>query len=171
MESFMKRVTLVSGAQTFPFDVGEEEGRVNVRLDEKALDIDVGKQNGGGLSVLMNGRSYEVQVILEDREVTVELDGERFLFEIEEEGLSGKGGRRGGPGGIAEVKAPMPGKVVKLLVSSGETVESGQGILLFEAMKMQNEVRSPLSGVVESLSVEEGQAVDARETLFKVKGS
>jgi biotin carboxyl carrier protein len=171
MESFMKRVTLVSGDQTFPLDVGEEDGRVNVHLDEKAVDIDVGKQSGGGLSVLMNGRSYEVQVSLDDREVTVELGGERFHFEIEEEGLSGKGGRRDGPGGMVEVKAPMPGKVVKLLVSSGDTVESGQGILLFEAMKMQNEVRSPLSGVLDSLSVEEGQAVEAREPLFKVKGT
>jgi biotin carboxyl carrier protein len=171
MESFMKRVTLVSGDRTFPFDVSEEDGRVNVQLEEKAVDIDVGKQTGGGLSVLMNGRSYEVQVSLEDREVTVELDGERFQFEIEEEGLSGRVGRRDGPGGMVEVKAPMPGKVVKLLVSTGDTVESGQGILLFEAMKMQNEVRSPQSGVIESLSVEEGQAVEAREPLFKVKGT
>jgi acetyl/propionyl-CoA carboxylase alpha subunit len=171
MESFMKRVTLVSGDQTFPFDVGEKDGRTQIHLDEKAVDIDVGKQVGGGLSVLMNGRSYEVQVVLEDREITVELDGERFKFEIDDAGPGAKGGRRGGPGGMVEVKAPMPGKVVKLLVPPGDTVESGQGILLFEAMKMQNEVRSPLAGVLESLSVEEGQAVEAREPLFKIKGT
>ncbi len=167
----MKRVTLVSGDQTFPLDVGEKDGRVNVQLDGKTVDIDVGKQAQGGLSVLMNGRSYEVQVTVDDGEVTVELDGERFHFEIEDAGFSGKGARRDGPGGTVEVKAPMPGKVVKFLASLGDTVESGQGILLFEAMKMQNEVRSPLSGIVESVAVEEGQAVEAREPLFKIKGT
>ena len=71
---------------------------------------------------------------------------------------------------VAEVKAPMPGKVVKLLVSAGDVVEAGQGILLFEAMKMQNEIRSPMAGTVVDFTVQEGQAVDSRGILFSVKG-
>ena len=59
----------------------------------------------------------------------------------------------------------MPGKVVRLLVAAGETVEAGQGIVVVEAMKMQNEVRSPKSGIVETLLVAEGQAVNAGDTL------
>ena len=69
----------------------------------------------------------------------------------------------------AEVKAPMPGKVVKILVASGDTVSSGQGVLLFEAMKMQNEIKSPQDGVVSEISVEEGQAVEARDRLFVIQ--
>ena len=105
-----------------------------------------------------------------DKQIAVELEGERFLFELDDGLLTGQGGRRDGHGGVAEVKAPMPGKVVKLLVSAGDDVEAGQGILLFEAMKMQNEIRSPIAGAVVDFAVQEGQAVESRETLFSIKG-
>jgi biotin carboxyl carrier protein len=62
----------------------------------------------------------------------------------------------------------MPGKVVKLLVGSGDTVSSGQGVLLFEAMKMQNEIKSPQDGVVGEMAVDEGQTVEARDRLFVI---
>ena len=59
----------------------------------------------------------------------------------------------------------MPGKVVRLLVKAGDAIEAGKGVLVVEAMKMQNEIRSPKSGTVESLKVKEGQAVNAGEIL------
>jgi biotin carboxyl carrier protein len=60
----------------------------------------------------------------------------------------------------------MPGKVVELLVSPGASVTAGQPVLLFEAMKMQNELRSPEDGVVAEIAVEAGQAIEARERLY-----
>ncbi len=62
----------------------------------------------------------------------------------------------------------MPGKIVRVLVKAGETVEAGQGILVVEAMKMQNEVRSPKSGTVERLLVSENQSVAAGDVLAVV---
>jgi len=59
----------------------------------------------------------------------------------------------------------MPGKIVRVLVQTGETVQAGQGLLVVEAMKMQNEIRSPKSGTVERLLVKEGQPVNAGEIL------
>ena len=59
----------------------------------------------------------------------------------------------------------MAGKVVRVLVKAGETVEAGQGLLVVEAMKMQNEIRSPKSGIVERLLAKEGQPVNAGEVL------
>jgi biotin carboxyl carrier protein len=59
----------------------------------------------------------------------------------------------------------MPGKIVRVLVQAGEKVEAGQGLLVVEAMKMQNEIRSPKTGTVERLSVKEGQPVNAGEVL------
>jgi biotin carboxyl carrier protein len=166
----MKRVTLVTGDETFPLEVGEENGRLRVTLSGEPVDIEVGRQSSGGLSLLVGDRSYEAQVAVQDKQIAVELDGERFLFELDDGLFTGKGGRRDGQGGVAEVKAPMPGKVVKLLVSAGDEVETGQGILLFEAMKMQNEIRSPMDGTVADLVVQEGQAVESRETLFSIQG-
>ena len=59
----------------------------------------------------------------------------------------------------------MPGKIVRVLVEAGEKVEAGQGLLVVEAMKMQNEIRSPKSGTVERLLAKEGQPVNAGEVL------
>ena len=71
--------------------------------------------------------------------------------------------------GRQQVLAPMPGKVVRLLVKVGDKVEAGQGLLVVEAMKMQNEIRSPKSGVVERLQAKEGQPVNAGEVLAWVE--
>jgi biotin carboxyl carrier protein len=62
----------------------------------------------------------------------------------------------------------MPGKVVRLLAQQGEAVQAGKGLVVVEAMKMQNEIRSPKSGTVERLLVQEGQAVIAGEVLAVV---
>jgi biotin carboxyl carrier protein len=71
--------------------------------------------------------------------------------------------------GRQEILAPMPGKVVRVLAAVGDTLEAGQGLLVVEAMKMQNEIRSPKSGRVERLLVKEGQNVNAGEVLAWVE--
>lgn len=83
---------------------------------------------------------------------------------------SWRGRRHGGAEaeGRQQITAPMPGKVVRLLVKAGDTVEAGQGLLVVEAMKMQNEIRSPKRGEVERVLVVEGQAVNAGEVLCAV---
>ena len=77
--------------------------------------------------------------------------------------------RRGRGAGIElegrqQLIAPMPGKIVRVLVAAGQEVKAGQGLLVIEAMKMQNEIRSPKSGTVEKLA-REGQTVNAGEVL------
>jgi biotin carboxyl carrier protein len=71
--------------------------------------------------------------------------------------------------GRQEILAPMPGKVIRVLAAVGDAVEAGQGLLVVEAMKMQNEIRSPKSGKVERLLVKEGQNVNAGEVLAWVE--
>src|ERR1700726_648848 len=67
--------------------------------------------------------------------------------------------------GRQQILAPMPGKIIRVLVQTGEKVQAGQGLLVVEAMKMQNEIRSPKSGSVGRLLVKEGQPVNAGEVL------
>jgi biotin carboxyl carrier protein len=67
--------------------------------------------------------------------------------------------------GPLEIRAPMPGKIVKILVKAGDAVTSGQGLLVIEAMKMENELRAPRDGTVEKVLRAEGQAVDGQEVL------
>ncbi len=114
--------------------------------------------------VTENGLSFEVLAERRQSEIDVVLGQRRFQFGYGAESRSSH--RRGARSGRLEVKSPMPGKVVKVLVSKGETVAAGQPILLFEAMKMQNELRSPEDGVVAQIGVEAGQAIEAKETLY-----
>jgi biotin carboxyl carrier protein len=67
------------------------------------------------------------------------------------------------------VKSPMPGKVVRLLVKSGDEIKTGQGVAVVEAMKMENELRAPRGGTVQEVRVREGQAVEAGETLVSIE--
>jgi biotin carboxyl carrier protein len=119
----------------------------------------------GAFSVLTeNGLSFEVLVERRESEIEVAVGQSRFRFASGAERPSIH--RRGQTSGRLEVKSPMPGKVVKVLVSRGEAVTAGQPVLLFEAMKMQNELRSPQDGVVAHIAVEAGQAIEAREPLY-----
>jgi biotin carboxyl carrier protein len=71
--------------------------------------------------------------------------------------------------GVVQIRAPMPGKVIKLLVAEGAEVEPNQGIVVLEAMKMQNEIKSPKKGVVRKLGVKEGAAVNSGDLLATVE--
>ena len=77
---------------------------------------------------------------------------------------------RGRPAeGRQDLKSPMPGKIVRVLVKEGETVEAGQGVVVVEAMKMQNEMKAPKSGRVTSLAVKPGASVNAGEILATIE--
>ncbi len=71
--------------------------------------------------------------------------------------------------GPKKLTAPMPGKVVRILVSEGAEIEAGAGILVVEAMKMQNEVKSPKKGIVQKITVREGAAVNSGDVLAIVE--
>ncbi len=113
-----------------------------------------------------DGSSFEALVELLESEIEVAIGSARFRFTAGEAPLNVI--RRAASGRI-EVKSPMPGRVVKVLVSLGQSVTAGQPVLLFEAMKMQNELRSPEDGVVSEIAVSAGQAVEARERLYVVQ--
>ena len=111
-----------------------------------------------------DGRSFEVMVERRESEIEVSTGQSRFRFQSASEPRSRPQTGRGS--GRLEIKSPMPGKVVRVLVARGETVAAGQPILLFEAMKMQNELRTPQAGIVSQVQVQAGQAVEARELLY-----
>ena len=139
----------------------------SISLDGTALDADVAEVAPNTFSVLLNGESHEVRVAPMPGG-GVKLHTGTAEYEAEVVDSRAWRGRRHGAleaEGRQHVAAPMPGKVVRILVSAGGAVKAGQGIIVVEAMKMQNEIRSPKSGRVERLLVREGQAVNAGETL------
>jgi biotin carboxyl carrier protein len=71
--------------------------------------------------------------------------------------------------GPKKLTAPMPGKIVRVMVSQGDEVEAGSGVLVVEAMKMQNEIKSPKKGTIQKIMVSEGAAVNAGDVLAIVE--
>lgn len=157
------------GGRTRRAEVERQGSRMRVQLDGRALEADAVEVAPGTYSILLDGRALEVCVQPAGDAVRVHAGGEEFLAEV----LDPRAwrGKRGGVlelEGRQQIIAPMPGKVVRLLVKAGDTVEAGQGLLVVEAMKMQNEIRAPKTGKVERLTVSEGQAVNAGEVIAVV---
>src|SRR5205823_6940523 len=141
-----------------------------VILDGWPVAVDAVEIAPNTLSILLNGQSFEITVTPSpDGRLKLQAAGQDFIAEvIDPRAWSGRRHGTVEAEGRQQVLAPMPGKVVRLLVKEGDHVESGQGLLVVEAMKMQNEIRSPKSGTVERVLAKEGQPVNAGEALCVV---
>ena len=142
-----------------------EEPRVQFIVDGRLVEADAIRISRGAYSILMAGQSVEVTSEESSDGLHVCTDGREFHIKI----FDPRSWRRGRGGGIElegrqHLVAPMPGKIVRVLVAAGQQVNAGEGLLVIEAMKMQNEIRSPKSGTVEKLA-REGQTVNAGEIL------
>jgi biotin carboxyl carrier protein len=142
-----------------------------VTLDGQPLDADAVEIAPNTFSILLRGQSHEIRVTPSPNgTLTLQTGLEEFTAEVlDPRAWSGRRHSALEAEGRQQVVAPMPGKVVRLLVKAGDAVEAGQGLLVVEAMKMQNEIRSPKSGVVERLLAQEGQPVNAGEILAWVE--
>jgi biotin carboxyl carrier protein len=155
------------GGKTRVVELTHAAERWSVSLDGKPLDADAVEIATNTFSILMDGESHEVRVApMPDGSLTLHTGIAEFVARVEDP-RAWRGRRHGAleVEGRQQIAAPMPGKIVRLLVKAGDSVAVGQGLLVVEAMKMQNEIRSPKSGKVEKLLVKEGQAVNAGEIL------
>ena len=158
------------GGKTSAVDVEKDGGAWRVALEGTRVDADVAEVEPGVFSVLLNGESHEVRVAPQgDGTLTLQSGVYEFVGEVLDP-RAWRGRRHGGveAEGRQQIAAPMPGKVVRVLVRVGDAVEAGQGLIVVEAMKMQNEIRSPKTGTVERLLARDGQPVNAGEVLVVV---
>jgi biotin carboxyl carrier protein len=129
-------------------------------------------RTGDTWSILLGTRSYEVTIVEEaPGELAVSVEGQIVRVAAPRVGTTARvRGReaetRQGP---QPVTAPMPGRIVKVLVKAGDMVAARQGLIVVEAMKMENELRSPKAGTVTEVRVTQGQSVEARAVLVVVE--
>ena len=144
-------------------------------LDGESFSADALEVQPGVYSILIDGNSFLVRIdAATDLSgagdgYTVHVDGVVLRVSVADPRKRRRGGSQLAAEGRQVIKAPMPGKVVQVLVSEGDTVEAGQGLVVVEAMKMQNEVKSPKAGSVQKVAAQPGQAVNAGETLVIVE--
>lgn len=160
----MKLEVEIAGAKR-SVEIQRAGGRLSCSIDGRAIDGNIVELGAGVYSFIIEGRSIEVRVESRGDAFRVTSAGHEFVAAVRDPRRYRAGGAGAAAEGRQHVNAPMPGKVVHLLVSAGDTVEAGQGLLVVEAMKMQNEIRSPKAGTVEKLVVVEGQPVNAGDTL------
>jgi biotin carboxyl carrier protein len=156
--------------KTYRVELRREEAAWRCRLDGREMPVDVTPGEDGVLSLLLEGRSYEVKQESGGTETTVVVGRERFNVAVRDPRSFRSRGRSGAAAqGVKKITAPMPGKVVRLLAGEGAAVEAGQSVIVIEAMKMQNELKAPKTGVVKKISVTEGAAVEAGQSLAEVE--
>jgi biotin carboxyl carrier protein len=140
-----------------------------IQIDDEpvspAYEITIVEVESGLYSILADGASHEVRV--EAGQVTV--GNRRFDYAIDDPRQWKRSGGAAGGEGRAAITAPMPGKIVRILVSPGDEVEAGQGVIVVEAMKMQNEMKSPRAGRVASIPVKENESVAAGAVLAVIE--
>ena len=159
-----------SEAKTRVIELESDGAAWRVTLDGRPVAVDAAEIAPNTLSILLDGQSFEINVTPSpDGKLKLQTGSREFTAEVVDP--RAWSGRRHGSveaEGRQQIVAPMPGKVVRLLVREGDRVEAGQGLLVVEAMKMQNEIRSPKSGIVERVFAKEGQPVNAGDVLCVV---
>jgi biotin carboxyl carrier protein len=160
--------------QTLHFDLTRIDGQWHCHLgkDETALDVplDVALVGPETISLIYKGKSFEARRESSSDGVRIWINGESYPVEVSDpRSFRGRKKRSDLEDGPRKLIAPMPGKVVRVLVSDSSEVEAGQGIMVIEAMKMQNEIKSPKKGRVQKIAVQSGASVNAGDLLAVVE--
>ena len=162
---------VTEGKETVRVELKEAgEGLYDVTLDGETVRVDVVKSGRTIYSIIEAGQQFEAMVDERDgAKFDVTVRGQLFHLEAADERTKllaeAGGGRATGP---ETIEAEMPGKIVKVLAAVGDEVQEGQGVVIVEAMKMENEITSPMDGVVTEVSVAEGDTVESGAALFTV---
>ncbi len=144
--------------------------RYLVKGAEKEYLVDAHQVQDSVWSILYGTESFEVDVQGRNDDYEVLIEGDCYKFSLMNEQrkvLIRAGGK--GAAGKALVTSPMPGKVVKILVAEGEEVQAAQGVIVVEAMKMENELKSAGAGKVQEIFVKEGEVVESGAKLVRVE--
>jgi biotin carboxyl carrier protein len=155
--------------RTIRVEVRGKDGRYVVTLDGRRLDVDLHEAGGDFVSLLIEGRSYDVGIEPREGGYTVVLADDTLHVDLASAAHGAGATPRKAAAGPARLTAPMPGKLVRLLAVPGQEVAAGQGLVVMEAMKMENELRAPRAGRVKEILVREGQAVEAGALLALVE--
>jgi biotin carboxyl carrier protein len=146
-------------------------GRFEVTLDDERIEVDASFPEPGVLHLIHDGEAFELDVQATPQGRAVTLYGtvyEAAVLDERTRALQALGGFGADAGGDDIISTSMPGKVVAVLVEVGEAVTQGQGIVVVEAMKMENELRAAGDGVVQAVHVESGQAVQGGAPLVTI---
>ena len=164
------KLKAVIGDREHDLNVQIDGGSVRAEIDGRVYELELREPEPGCFLFLRDGEVHECRVSKAQDRLDVSLRGRNHAVAI----VDPKRLRSGQDSdrhlhGLAEITAPMPGKVVRVHIETGASVEKGAGVIVVEAMKMQNEMKSPRAGVVISINVKPGDTVNAGDVLAVVE--
>lgn len=163
----MKFIARIQG-RTVPIDVEKDNGRYQLTLNGKSLSVDAIRTGPLSFSILVEGRSNEIELEKKGNQYSVFFYNDLIEFELYEarKFRAVELTKKSGPAGPLKITAPMPGKIVRIMAQENSQVSEGEGLLIMEAMKMQNEIKAPRPGVVRKIHAKEGEPVSAQQILM-----
>ncbi len=154
----------------YRLDLGQKDDRWRCLVNGHDVAVDPILVRPNVLSLIIGGVSYEVKEEKTPSATYLWIGSTRYRAEVRDpRSLQSRRAAGAEEGGARKVVAPMPGKVVRILVKEHDVVQAGQGVAVVEAMKMQNELRSPKQGTVQRVAVVEGASVNAGDVLLVVE--
>jgi biotin carboxyl carrier protein len=156
--------------KNYRLELEHEDGRWLCRLDGREIHMDAVLARPDVVSVLIDGRAYEIKRERTATDMHLWVGSARYEAVLRDP-RSLRSRKAGGADekGPKKLVAPMPGKIVRVLIPEKAEVDAGQGILVVEAMKMQNELKSPKKGILQKLAVKDGDNVNAGDVLAVVE--
>ena len=163
-------VEISSADQKVTVEIAWVGGKRKIRISETEISCDCVKLADGHYSLILDGRVFDLLVNLDTDTCVVMSHAGSHSFRIMDPRRSGsKSQAEEHHTGLLRVCADMPGKVIRILALEGDKVAFGQGVLVIEAMKMQNEIRAPKSGTVREVGVVPGNTVNTGDFLVSIE--
>mgnify|MGYP003580631104 CR=1 FL=1 len=159
------------GDERHEVEIKRDGEKVFAEIDGRLYEVEASEPEPGVFLIKHENNIYDVPVSANaDGTKTATVRGRDFSIRlIDPKRLRGTAGTDSLADGIAEIKTAMPGKVVRILLEIGAVVEKGDGVIVVEAMKMQNELKSPKAGVIKDIRVSEASTVSAGDVLITIE--
>jgi biotin carboxyl carrier protein len=156
--------------ETYKIEIDFKDGKYLIKLGGRQYNVDSQPISENCLSLLVDGKAYTVFVAEDKTKKYISVQGEQFCVEeAKSEAETRSVAEAATLKGIPTISSPMPGKIVKILVREGDKVRKGQGLVIVEAMKMENEIRSPGAGIVKKINFKEGNLVDTTDPIIELE--
>ena len=162
-----------NGTNTYKTDLKLSNSLFEGTLNGKLISGDFLKINDYQFHILYNQKSYNIDVVKlnpEDKTMTVKINSVKFNLSLKDKydellhilGLDNLATKK-----VSDIKAPMPGMVLNILVKEGDTVKKGDTLIILEAMKMENSLKSPTDGTIKKIAITKGVAVEKNQLLIQ----
>jgi biotin carboxyl carrier protein len=156
--------------QVHSLQIDFKDGQHRINLNNIEYWVDSSYISDNCLSLLINGKAFTVYFAGADGRRYFSVEGEQFCIqEAKTESIRAGEADSSALHEAPTICSPMPGKVVKIFVKEGDEVEKGQGLVIVEAMKMENEIKSPIKGRVQKVNFKPGDLVDASQAIIEIK--